>query len=40
MTNTVNTPATVNNQLVLRDTPVGVTVKTRIRGGLKIKLDS
>lgn len=29
---------TVNNQIVLRDTPKGMPVRTRIKAGLKIKM--
>ena len=35
--NTVNIEKSVNNQVVLRDTPKGMPVKTRLRAGLKLK---
>ncbi len=37
MTNN-NQTKTVNQQVVLRDKPQGMVVKTRIKAGLKIKL--
>ena len=33
-----NTSTNVNQQVVLRDKPQGMPVKTRIKAGLKIKL--